>query len=103
MIEKKRFLGARIEPKILGFVDSVAEERNIDRTGAIKILVCAGWRELQLEKAIGLYRDGRISIDKAAKMAGITVSEMMQKAAMFGIKSEETMEEYRQGIKALMK
>ena len=46
-------------------------------------------------------REGLISVDKAAKLVGITVSEMMKAIALHGIKSEETLEEYRRGVKLL--
>lgn len=58
--------------------------------------------ELQLERALQFYREGRISIDKAAKIAGITINEMMQEAAAHGIRSEETIEEYKEGVKILI-
>lgn len=101
MDKEKKFLGVRIEPQIMEIVDKVAEENKVDKTSAVKILVNAGWRELQLEKALQFYRDGKVSIDKAAKIAGITVSEMMEEAVAYGIKSDETIEEYRQGLNIL--
>ena len=102
MDEQKKFLGARIEPEILKMVNKVSEEKKVDRTSAVKILISAGWKELSLERALQLYRDGKISVDKAAKIAGLTVSEMMNEIAAHGIKSDETAEEYREGIKLLL-
>ena len=99
---EKTFIGARIESDIVGIVDKVARESGIDRTAAIKLLVSAGWKNLQLSKAVHLYGKGRISLDKAAKMAGLTVGEMMEIVTAHGIKSEETIEEYREGIKLLL-
>ena len=101
MDKEKKFLGARIEPEIMNIVDSVSEDKKVDRTSAIKILVNAGWKELRLEKALEMYRDGKISVDKAAKMAGLLVSEIMNEIAARGIKSDEGIEEYRKGIKIL--
>lgn len=102
MDKQKKFLGARMEPEIIKIVDKVSEENRVDRTSAIKLLVTAGWKELSLRKALELYREGKASVDKAAKIAGLTVSEMMEEIAVNGIKSEETIEEYRRGIKVLL-
>lgn len=99
---QKKFLGARIEPEIMDIVEKVSEERNVDKTGAIKILVTAGWRELRLERAIQLYREGKVSVDKAAKIAGLTVSELMNEIVAHGIKSDETVEECREGTRILL-
>ncbi|HLC71975.1 MAG TPA: UPF0175 family protein [Candidatus Nanoarchaeia archaeon] len=102
MDKQKKFLGARMEPEIIAIVDRVSEEKKVDRTSAIKILVFAGWKELRLEKSLALYKEGKIAVDKAAKIAELTVSEMMEVIAAHGIKSDETLEEYRQGVKVLM-
>ncbi len=47
------------------------------------------------------YRKGKCSIDKAAEKAGVTVAEMMQEASNAGIKSTESLEEYRKGLELL--
>lgn len=102
MDKQKKFLGARMEHEIIEIVNKVSEEKKVDRTSAIRILVYAGWKELRLEKALTLYKEGKISVDKAAKIAELTVGEMMEVIAAHGIKSDETLEEYRQGVKFLM-
>ena len=101
MIERK-FIGARIEPEIYDIVNETAKEERIDKTKALKILVFSGWKNLKLKKALEKYRQGLVSIDKAAKIAGLSVNEMMQESAAHGIKSEETVEEFKEGLKALM-
>ncbi|MEK6903280.1 MAG: UPF0175 family protein [Nanoarchaeota archaeon] len=73
-----------------------------DKTYTMKGLVTEGWKRMRLENALRPYKEGKISVDKAAKIAGLTVSEMMDEIALHGIKSEETIEEYREGVKALM-
>ena len=60
-------------------------------------------KELNLEKALQLYHEGKISVDKAAKIAGLTLNEIMNEIAAKGIKSDETIEEYKEGIKVLLK
>lgn len=101
-MNKTRFLGARMEEEIYEIVDKVSKEEKIDKTSAIKILVQEGWKELRLKKALNYYRDGLISVDKAAKISGITINEMMKEIASSGIKSEETIEEYKKGISILI-
>ena len=102
MNKQKIFLGARIEPQIMEFVDRVAEEQQTDKTHALKLLVREGWKKLQLEKGLELYKHGKTSLDKAANIAGLTVSEMMDEAAAKGIKSEESIEDYKNGLNVLL-
>lgn len=100
---KTKFLGARVEEDVYTVVEKVAKEERIDKTSAVKLLVLNGWKAICLKKALEEYGHGRASIDKAARIAGITVSEMMDEAAIRGIGSQETIEEYKQGLKLLMK
>ena len=100
-MSERKFLGARIEPEVYEVVNKIVEEEHVNKTKAIKILVLAGWKGLRLEKALDNYRKGAISLDKAAEIAGLTVNEMMQEAAAHGIKSEETLEEFREGLRLL--
>lgn len=98
----KKFLGLRVEPQVYDIVNKIADEEKVDKTKAIKILVFAGWKEIRLEKSLEQYRKGLISLDKAAEIANLTINEMMQQAAANGIKSDETVEEFREGLKLLL-
>ena len=102
-MHKTKFLGARIEKEIYDIINEVAQEENLDKTSTLKILIHEGWRGLKLKKILSQYEKGQISVDNAAKMLEITVSEMMQIIASHGIKSEETLEEYRKGVQMLIK
>jgi len=98
-----RFFGARIGQEEFGIIEKVANEENVDRTAAIKILIGKGWKEFRLEKAIQEYRDGKVSIDRAAKIAGLTVHEMMDEALIKGIKVDESISELRRGVELILK
>ena len=100
---KTKFLGARMEKDIHEIIDEVAQEENLDKTSAIKILIKEGWSGLKLKKALSQYEKGLISADKAAKIAGLRLSEMMKVISSHGIKSEESLEEYRKGVEMLTK
>lgn len=101
-MSNKKFLGLRVEPQVYEIVNKMADEEKVDKTKAVKLLVLAGWKEIILEKALEKYRKGTISLDKAAEIAGLTINEMMQQAAANGIKSDETIEEFREGLKLLL-
>lgn len=97
-----KFVGARLEPEIVRVIDLTAKEEHIDRSAALKELVGYGRQKLLEKKAIEMYREGRISVDKAADMLSATVSETMKLFSNAGIKSEETLEEYKTGVKLLI-
>ncbi len=102
-MSKTRFIGARMEEEVYKIIDKVAKEEKLDKTSAMKILVQEGWKGLRLKKTLFKYQQGLISVDKAATLSGINVNEMMKAIVSYGIKSEETLEEYKKGIKILTK
>ncbi len=97
-----KFVGARLEPRFTRMIEDTAREEGLDKTSALKELIQHGRRKLLENRAIELYREGRISVDRAAAMLSITVPEAMRLFANAGIRSEETMEEYSSGLKLLL-
>ncbi|MBI4142097.1 hypothetical protein HY484_04180 [Candidatus Woesearchaeota archaeon] len=100
-MSEAEFFGARLEKDIMGMIEKTAEEEKVDKTKALKELVLLGRQQYLLQKYLELYRVGKCSVDKAAELVGITVAEMMQEAVKMGIKSDESIEEYKEGLKLL--
>jgi predicted HTH domain antitoxin len=95
------FLGARLEKEIIEMVEETAKEERVDKTKALKELIQLGRKQFLIQKYMELYRLGRCSLDKAAQAVGITVHEMMQEATKAGIKSSQSIEEYKKGLQLL--
>jgi predicted HTH domain antitoxin len=47
------------------------------------------------------YREGKASLSKAAEVAGVSVSEMMDLLAEHGIPADLRLEDYRESLKTL--
>ncbi len=59
-------------------------------------LLLAGLRQVKLETALALFKQGDISLWKAARLAGVSLREMTQQAVAHGLRStvdEETIAE----------
>lgn len=95
----QRILSVRLEKEDLAFVEAEAKEEKVDKAKVMRALVEKG----RLQIAVEQYKDGKISIGKAAEKAGLTISEMMDRLAELGIKNKMTKEQYLQGIKNLEK
>ena len=95
----QKVLSMRIENDDMEFIKLEAEEEKSDRTKVIRELIGKGRVHLAMEQ----YRKGKISIGKAAQKAGLTISEMMDKLAEFGVKSPVTREQYLKGLKSAEK
>ena len=53
--------------------------------------------------AIESYRSGKASVGKAAELAGISISELMDLLEKFGVKSNVEYEDYLEGLKNIRK
>lgn len=102
-MSESEFLGARMEKDLIKMIEKTAEEEHVDKTKALKELVVLGRKQFLIKKYLELYRAGKCSIDKAADAVGVTVSEMMHEAAKAGIRSTETIADYREGLELLKK
>lgn len=59
-------------------------------------LLRLGLRQVKMEQALGLFRQGGISLWRAARLAGVSLREMTQYAAAQGLRAaadEETLRE----------
>jgi len=95
------FLGARLEKDIMSIVEKTAQEEHVDKTKALKELIVLGRKQYLLQKYLHLYQEGKCSLDKIAETVGITITEAMQEAVKLGIRSEQTIAEYRKGLEWL--
>ncbi len=73
-----RAVTTRLKMELLKAIQEIAEEQSIDRSSAIQRLLEIGLREYKMEKALNLYRDGKVTLWKAAESAGVTLREMME-------------------------
>ena len=52
------------------------------------MILQAGLRELRLTQSLALFKQGNISVWKAARFAGVTLREMIQYLTLNGIEPE---------------
>ncbi|PIV23652.1 MAG: hypothetical protein COS40_03595 [Deltaproteobacteria bacterium CG03_land_8_20_14_0_80_45_14] len=69
---------ARLKTELLREIQEIAEEESIDRSSAIQRLLQIGLKEYKMEKALNLYRNGKVTLWKAAELAGVSLREMME-------------------------
>ena len=95
----RKTLSVRIEKDDYGFLKKMSVENKEEVSKAIRHLVSEG----RVMHAIDCYKKGKASLGKAAEIAGVTISEMLDLLAEFGVKSNITYEDYAEGLKNLRK
>lgn len=85
----------RLDQEDLGAIQEIAREESIDKSTAVRELVEKGL----LYVAIVKYKERKISLGKAAEMAQVSLSEMIDILAELGIESRLDMADYLEGAK----
>jgi uncharacterized protein UPF0175 len=97
MAKTQKMVSIRLEADDYQFLSSLAEAEKEDLSTAVRDLIGRGRVSLGLER----YREGKASLSKAAELAGVSVSEMMDLLAEHGIPADLGVEDYRASVLAL--
>ncbi|MBI1791233.1 MAG: UPF0175 family protein [Acidobacteria bacterium] len=81
------------------FPRRLSKDEKADLSTAMRDLVYRG----RIMMAVERYRQGKVSLGRAAELAGVPVGEMMDILASYGIKSNLEREDSAQGLGYLRK
>lgn len=90
-------MSIRIDKEDYDFVKRLATAEREDISAAVRELIDLG----RIHFAIEEYKKNTASLGKAAEIAGVSISEMMNILADYGVKSNLDDEDYRIGLKNL--
>jgi len=95
----QKTLSIRIDQEDYSFVKKLATENKEEISKTVRELVDLGRLMFSIER----YKRRKISIGKAADLAGISISEMINLLSEFGIESNLEYEDYTKGLENLKK
>jgi predicted HTH domain antitoxin len=87
-------LSIRIDEDDYRFLAAMAEEEKEDVSKTVRELVELGRLHLAMDK----YRSSEASLEKSARIAGVSVSRMMDLLRDFGIEANLELEDYRASL-----
>ncbi len=87
-------LSIRIDEDDYRFLASMAAEEKEDVSKTVRELVELGRLHLAMDK----YRSSEASLEKSARVAGVSVSRMMDLLRDFGIEANLELEDYRASL-----
>lgn len=96
-------IGVRLDKLFLKKVEALSREEHLDRSTALRVLMEEGYMNFTRKKAAQLYKEGKITISKAAEKAGITVWEMEQFLTSQGFKSQYSIEDLKEELDFIQK
>jgi predicted HTH domain antitoxin len=92
-------LSIRVNDKDYQFLSTLAKEEREDISKKVRELVDLGRVMLAIEK----YKKSEASIEKSARIAGVSISKMIDIFKEHGIEANLEYEDYLKGLKSLRK
>jgi predicted HTH domain antitoxin len=96
-------VSTRVPDDMAKDLEEIEKEEKIDRATVVRKLLAkaiAGWK---LEKALTLYCGGKITLWKAAKIAGLSLWEMMEIVKERKVPFRYTYEDFREDFETALK
>ena len=94
-------ISARIDKELAEEIEKIVKERRIDRSTVIRELLYVGLKEYKLRKALELVRERKVTVWKAAEIAGLTYREMLEKLKEHNVPFPITEEELAREIEEI--
>ena len=95
----QKTLSVRIDQEDYEFVRRMAKENKEDVSKAVREMIDLG----RLMLAIESYKKGKASVGRAADLAGVSISQMIELLSEYGIESNLEYEDYLKGFDNLKK
>ena len=102
-MQKSEFVGVRLTSEEIKAIEERAKEAAVDKSTALRQLLKLGIKQFNLERALDLYKQEKISLEKAAEIADISIWEMMDIMKEKGITSKLGKEDLEKGMKNIRK
>ena len=93
----------RLPKDMVEEIEKLSKEEGIDKGTLIRKFIAESLREYKIKKALELYREGRISLWKAAEIAGITYREALEELKKRNIPFRYDLEDLEVDISWAMK
>ena len=91
-------ISARIDKNLAKEIERIVRERGVDKSTVIRELLYAGLKDYKLRKALELLRERKITVWKAAEIAGLSYREMLEKLKEHNVPFPITVEELAREI-----
>ncbi|RUM33296.1 MAG: hypothetical protein DSY33_04740 [Archaeoglobus sp.] len=91
-------ISARIDKNLAKEIERIVRERGVDKSTVIRELLYVGLKDYKLRKALELLRERKITVWKAAEIAGLSYREMLEKLKEHNVPFPITVEELAREI-----
>jgi len=101
VIQVSKAISLRLPKKTLSELDDLARSEDRARSALVREILEDGVREKKIERSIELYRNGRASLWKSARLAGLSLWELVEAMSSRGIQIQYSEHDLEEDMKAL--
>lgn len=98
---EERVMSLRLPIEIERDIEKFSEIRDIDKSKIIREFLVKGLKDAKLEYALQLYSQSKVSLWKAARLAGCSLWQMIEYAREKKITAQYTEKELYEDLEAL--
>jgi len=91
----------RVSDEIEEEIRSISKIEQLDRSTVVRRLLVDGIKDWKIKYALEQYSEGKITIWKAARMADVSLRQMLDIAAKKGIPFQYTLEDLREDFRGI--
>ena len=91
----------RVSEEIEEEIRSISKREQLDRSTVVRRLLMDGIKDWKIKYALEQYSEGKVTIWRAARMAGVSLRQMLDIAAKKGIPFQYTLEDLREDVRSI--
>lgn len=95
-------ISTRIPSEMARDLKEIEKEEKTDRATLVRRLLARAIEQWKVERALRLYREGKVTLWRAARLGGVTLRGMMDLAAKEGIQFRYAAKDLEEDIKAVL-
>ena len=76
-MDKEKLITLRVPQSVDDEISRISKLKDSDKSRLMRILLIKGMKDIKIEMAVDMYSKGRISLWKAARLADISLWEMI--------------------------
>ena len=100
-MRKEQMVGTRLPEDLVRDLETIEHVEQSDRSTTVRKLLSKAVREWKLEHYARQYGDGRVSLARAAKEAGVSLWEMMDYASTRKLAAQYDRADFARDLKVL--
>jgi predicted HTH domain antitoxin len=101
--QKMQVIAARFPKSSAEELEKIAQEEQVDKSTVVARALQRYIKDWKLERALTLYKEGKVTLWKAAKIADISLWEIMDIIRQRKITMQYTFENFKEDFEAALK